>query len=320
MSRDQKIKIAMIVCAVVLLCTVIITSTGMFNAAGIGGYANAEQYTAGAAEIAEPVKNLDVNWTSGKVILAYHAENTVLVREEVSRELSPDDQMQWWLEGDTLHIQFTKPGIRWNLPEKILTVTLPEGTELENARIHTTSGDMEIPALKAKELTLESTSGDINVSADAFKTAVSTTSGDQTIRLAGETGGVAADSTSGSIVLETGKIVEIEAATTSGGVQVTAEEAEQVLAASTSGKIDVSLGKVKDLEINATSGNIRAALPDNPGFTARVNTTSGDITCEIPASKDGNKYVCGDGSANVKIDATSGDVRIEAVQEHTTAE
>lgn len=318
MTRDQKIKIAMVICATVLLCAVIITSTGMLNTTGIGGYANADQYTAGDAEITETVKKLDINWTSGKVILAYHAENTVLLQEDVKRELSPDDRMQWWMEGDTLHVQFTKPGVRWNLPEKILTVTLPEGTELDSARIHTTSGDMEIPAMKAKELTLESTSGSIDVSTEAFKTAVCTTSGDQKIRLTGETGGVAADSTSGSIALETGKIIDIEAATTSGGVSVTSEAAENVLAASTSGNIEVSLGGIRQLEINATSGSIRAALPENPGFTARVSTTSGGVTCAIPASKEGDRYVCGDGSAKVEITATSGNVRIEPVQTGNT--
>ena len=314
MSRDQKIKIAMVVCATVLLCAVIITSTGMLKTTGIGGYAHADQYTAGSAEITESVKNLDINWTSGKVTVAHHAENTVLIREDAERELSPDDQMQWWLEGDTLHVQFTKPGIRWNLPEKRLTVTLPEGAELENVRIHTTSGDMEIPEIQAGELTLESTSGDIDVTTGTYKTAVCTTSGDQKIRLRGETGGIAADSTSGSIDLETGKIIDIEAATTSGGVRVVSEEAENVMAASTSGRIDVSLGKVRALEINATSGQVRAALPEEPGFTARVSTTSGDVTCELPASKDGDRYVCGDGSAQVEITATSGDVRIEAAE------
>ena len=58
MTRDQKIKIAMVICATVLLCAVIITSTGMLNTTGIGGYANADQYTAGTAEITETVKNL----------------------------------------------------------------------------------------------------------------------------------------------------------------------------------------------------------------------------------------------------------------------
>ena len=87
---------------------------------------------------------------------------------------------------------------------------------------------------------------------------------------------------------------------------------------STSGNIEVSLGGIRQLEINATSGSIRAALPENPGFTARVSTTSGDVTCAIPASKEGDRYVCGDGSAKVEITATSGDVRIEPVQTGNT--
>ena len=79
MSRDQIIKIGMVILVVVLLCAVIITSTGMFGK--IGGYANAELYTSGDTEITEDVKKIDVSWTSGKVTVAYHAENTVSLKD-----------------------------------------------------------------------------------------------------------------------------------------------------------------------------------------------------------------------------------------------
>ena len=111
MNRDQKIKIAMIICAVIVLCAVIITSTGIFGSAGIGTYANADKYTAGGTEITDRVRNLDVNWTSGKVILAYHAEETVTLEESAKRSLPDDEQMHWWLDGNTLHVQYAKAGI-----------------------------------------------------------------------------------------------------------------------------------------------------------------------------------------------------------------
>ena len=142
MSRDQKIKIAMVICAVIVLCAVIITSTGMFNGTGIGGYANADKYTAGPAEVTGRVKKLEVNWTSGKVIVAYHAENMVLLEESAKRELSENEKMRWWLDGETLRVQFAASGTHWNMPEKKLTITLPEGTAFENASIQTTSADV----------------------------------------------------------------------------------------------------------------------------------------------------------------------------------
>ena len=91
MSRDQKIKIAMVVCVVVLACAVVITTTGMFNTSGIGGYANADQYTAGDTELSGKVQNLDINWTSGKVTVVYHEGNTVSLKETANRSLSEDE-------------------------------------------------------------------------------------------------------------------------------------------------------------------------------------------------------------------------------------
>ena len=66
MSRDQKIKIAMVICGMVLACALILNFTGGFGTQGLGSYANADKYTAGETEIRDTVRNLDINWTSGK--------------------------------------------------------------------------------------------------------------------------------------------------------------------------------------------------------------------------------------------------------------
>lgn len=315
MSRDQKIKIAMIICGMVLACAVILTFTGGFGVAGLGSYANADKYTAGETEIKSPVKNLDINWTSGKITVVYHTENTIRLQETAKRELSEDEKLQWWLDGDTLRVQFTKPGIRWNMPGKELTLTLPEGTAYEEASIQVTSGDILIPALKAEKMELGTTSGNMDATVEAEKLEVHSTSGDLKVKALGTTGKLEAGSTSGKIELEAEKAGKIKAECTSGGVSVTAVEADEVKAGSTSGYVYVSLQKVNKLEIGATSGNITAKLPEAPGFTANVKTTSGSFHSDIALTKDGGKYVCGDGSAKVEIGSTSGNVRIEAAPE-----
>ena len=290
MSRDQIIKIGMVILVVVLLCAVIITSTGMFGK--IGGYANAELYTSGDTEITEDIKKIDVSWTSGKVTVAYHAENTVSLKESAKRALSDDEKLQWWVDGDTLRVQFTKPGIRWNMPEKELTITLPEDFRLQQANIGTTSGDIEIPALKAE---------------------VNTTSGDQELEFNGSATQIRINSTSGSIRVKAEKAALIEAASTSGGIWMTAQECENAKANSTSGSIDTELGKMKQLSINVTSGNVTAKLPETPGFTADVHTTAGDFTYGLALTREGDKYVCGDGSGTVDIHTTAGNVRIDGL-------
>ena len=314
MNRDQKIKIAMIICAMIVLCAVIITSTGIFGSAGIGTYANADKYTAGGTEITDRVRNLDVNWTSGKVILAYHAEETVTLEESAKRSLSEDEQMHWWLDGNTLHVQYAKAGIRWNMPEKTLTITLPEGIELDNATIQTTSGDIEVPALKANEIDLGSTSGDIDAAVEADMVRVGATSGDLKVRLNGAADTVSIGTTSGKINLETEKADTIKAGSTSGSITITADESREIKAGSTSGAISVTARKVEKLHASATSGAVTANLSEEPGFTAKIGMTSGSFSSDIALTKNGDTYVCGDGSAEIELGTTSGNIRIAAAE------
>ena len=310
MTRDQKIKIAMIVCGMVLACALILSFTGGFGVAGLGSYANADKYTAGDTEIRDTIRNLDINWTSGKITVAYHAENTITLRETAQRSLSEDEKLQWWVDGDTLRVQFTKPGIRWNMPGKELTVTLPEGISLDEAGIHLTSGDIVIPSMKAEKLTLSATSGSMDAAAEAKKVEADCTSGNIRVKLTGETEKVNVGCTSGSVTLEAEKVGKAEAGSTSGEVRVTAAEAGSVKAGSTSGKIYVELQKFSELKIGATSGDVTAVLPADPGFTAKVDSTSGKFSSDLALTKNGDKYVCGDGSAKVEIDTTSGNTRI----------
>ena len=120
--------------------------------------------------------------------------------------------------------------------------------------------------------------------------------------------------TSGNISAEVGKAAIFEVASTSGGITMKASECGEAKANSTSGNIQADLKKLDKLNIGATSGNVTVKLPEEPGFTARVDTTSGAFTCDIALTQDGSKYVCGDGSAQVNIDTTSGSVRLEAAE------
>ena len=316
MTRDQKIRIAMVICAVVLVCAVIISATGLLKGSVLEGYSHAEKYTAGETEIEGKVRNLDVRWTSGQVNLAFHEGGTVKLEETAERTLKEDEKLRWWLDGETLRIQLAAPGNHWNMPEKTLTVTLPKGIALDRVNIQTTSGDIRIPELQAESLALHSTSGDMDAAARAGTVSAEATSGDVRILLTGEAETVSAATTSGSLLLEAEKVREINAGTTSGGIGITAGESENVKAASTSGNIRVELRKMKKLDIGATSGSVTALLPEAPGYTADVTTTSGSFTTETALTRHSEgRYACGDGSGQVRIGTTSGSVRIGPAQE-----
>ena len=357
MNRNQKIKTLMAGCGLILAAAVILALTGVFG--GVGGigysYVNAEKYTAGETEIREPVRNLEINWIDGAVQVEYHGEDTVLLRETSKKTISEDMKMRWWLDGDTLRVQYSKPGLRLSTDlDKVLTVTLPEGVELGKVLLEATSGDLVIPNLRAEELKLESTSGDITAAAEAGSLHSETTSGNQKLKTAGTVKEIRAESTSGSVALEAEDIGKAEAKSTSGGVSVTVSgkadsirahstsgriyadvkaakefsaestsggadvrvaDAGEMKVSSTSGTVSVGAGRMEKLSVSTSSGDVTCALAQDPGFTAKVSTSSGSVTNDIALTANGNEYACGDGSGKVEISTSSGSIRIEAWQE-----
>ena len=326
MKKSSIITIALIVCLILL-------AAGSFSVFGfsIGGYANAEMYQAGDTTITSAVENLEIDWTAGSVNIVFHTGSEIKVSETSKKALSDDTRLHWWLDGTTLRIRFAKSGFRlFNNLEKALTVSLPEGLVLDNATIRATSADLNISALAAKNMILETTSGDMDALLAAKKLKASSTSGSLDIRQRGGSNSVTVGATSGNIVLSVEDAKEISASSTSGGITFTQKgdadsvslhttsgdiTAENVRAgkaevSSTSGTIRLQLNTLNTLTVSSTSGDVTASLPALPGFTARISTTSGSFDSGISLLKDGKTYTCGDGSGSVKIDTTSGSVHL----------
>ena len=127
------IRMAIVVCVAILVITVSVQAAGLLDGS-LFGYAHAEKYTAGDADIGESVCALDIHWENGKVNLEYHSGEKIELRESSSRPISEDMKMRWWLDGDTLRVQYAKSGLHfgWN-QEKELTVRIPEGS---SSRLH----------------------------------------------------------------------------------------------------------------------------------------------------------------------------------------
>ena len=329
MNRQAVLRAALLICMAILVAGVVLGIKTTFGFIGYS-YANAGKYSCGDTEIKKNVSNLDIDWLNGKVNILYHGGNTVEVSEKSDRDVSENLRMRWQLDGDTLRIRYAKPGRLPNrLPRKELTVLLPENIVLNDVVVSATSGTLSIPALRADSLILNATSGDINASATAKTVLVDATSGHIDLQLSDHAKEISAVTTSGGIAVEAGNVDSFTAETTSGGIHVTLKNAGDVDLSSTSGNIsteilkakraeiestsgDIQLGisKLVSLKVKTTSGRVRAALPSKPGFTAELETTSGQIDYDLPLTKQNGSYVCGDGSAEVEIHTTSGSITI----------
>ena len=329
MSNKQILRIAMAVCAVLLLAAVAIRVGGIFSGS-VFGYPDAEKYTAGETKINGTVRNLEIYWENGKVNLEHHSGDGIELRETSDKPIRDDMKLRWWLDGDTLRVQYAGSGFRltWD-QEKELTINIPEGYAFRNVTVRATSGDLNLPEVKADTLNLAVTSGDIRADAEAREISAGATSGGIRLQAAGNTEVISASATSGSIYVEAENVDSVKASATSGSIVIDAErvnacdagttsgtatvdlrEADQVKAGSTSGTVSVKLSKFSALKVGTTSGRITAELPEQPGFTAQIKTVSGSVDYDMALSREGDRYACGDGSAAVELGSTSGDIRL----------
>ena len=285
---------------------------GLLYGCGATGVVDTKKdYQQGGNTVTGKVENLDVEWTAGSVTIAYHAEDTVILSETAEREIPEDEKLLWKLDGTTLKVEFHKPNlIKLTTLAKDLTITLPEGAKLNKAAIRATSADLKVPSLQAEEAILETTSGNTNAAVEARTVKASSTSGDVTLKLTGKQDSVELTGTSGSLSLDAEEAAKAKAHSTSGSISVEAKVFGSVTAESTSGNVYAKAGRFSEMKLGATSGSINAALPVEPGFAGTIHTTSGEISSKIPLANDGDCYSCGDGSAKLTIDATSGNVTL----------
>ena len=332
MKKSFILKAASAVCVIALLAGALVIF-GQSVRLGTS-YADAAQYAVGGAELDGRVENLDIEWTDGSVTIEYRAQDGVSFSETAPKPIPEDGALRWWLDGATLRIRYAKSGFfTLKSLNKALTVTLPEDLELGELKLDATAADVNASGLRAKDVamsltsgnlslaqageadsvSLSSTSGDLRAELEEAKTvAVSTTAGAIGLSHAGEADAVALSSTSGDIVASLRSADSVAANATAGSIAIEADSAKSADIETSSGNISVRLGAFEKLQIEATAGKVTAVLPEEPGFTAEIDTTAGDFESAIALRQEGKRYACGDGSASVRIETTAGDVHLEA--------
>lgn len=319
-----------------LLVVLLLLAGGCFlifgDSLGLAAYANADKYTVGDADISSAVENLEIDWISGKVNIQYHAGSGISLSETANRNVSEDEKFRWWLDGKTLRIQFAAPKLfSFNNLQKTLTVSLPENSVFKSVSIGTTSGDISVPAMTADELRFDTTSGDVDAVITAKNLNASSTSGDMEILLDSDIRSAILGSTSGNITLSavsaenidmkstsgnlsltlSGDVKKLHLDSTSGAILADLASADKAEFDSTSGNMNVTLQSFSDLDLDATSGDITLKLPKAPGFTLDLDSRPSHLSSALALEKNGSKYTYGDGSARLRIDTTSGNIRIE---------
>lgn len=167
-----------------------------------------------------------------------------------------------------------------------------EGLTLGSVKLETTSGDLRLTA-SYRTLDCRSVSGETAIVSQGSpeKTELRSTSGD--IRLSGGGGALEMESVSGPLTVQAGSGIP------------------SLRADSNSGAVDLELLDCPEqLEVQTISGEVRATLPSTSGFTLKYETVSGDLDSDFPTALHKNVYVAGDGGADLRVETTSGSLRL----------
>jgi len=194
------------------------------------------------------------------------------------------------------------------------------------------SGDIHISDMKANELNADAASGDVHLtnvtardldvdtaSGNAFLTGVTvdgtlsidTASGDAEV--SGSAGKADIDTASGSVRASALSARELGVETASGDVSVSGSF-DKLDIDTASGIVYAELEKLPgEVEIDTASGSVTLLVPDSGGFTLDYDSGSGDLDCAVPVMMRGSEYVYGDGSCAISVDTASGDLTVRFI-------
>ncbi len=324
-KQRNRLILPVVLLSVVLALGVFITVAAL-NGIQVGIFthgidANLSKYTNhGSATITEPVDRLSISWTAGQVTVeTYDGETVEIYETENGNAIAKvEDEMHWYLENGHLRIRFDGKGyFRIGIvkqPTKQLIVRVPrEQAHLASLSLDTVSAEISVKNIAVSgAFSINGVSGNVtltDISAAPFhydavsgslvltngqfsRVDINTTSGNASLSnvIATE---CEFDSTGGNLALLDCSFTKIDADTTSGGLRVTAPQG------------------LTALEFDTTSGDLILTLPaDHAGFTAKLDATSGTFASEFSATTTGDTHRAGDGSLQIDMDSTSGDLTV----------
>ena len=182
---------------------------------------------------------------------------------------------------------------------------------------HRRSRDLVVDLPRSAAVVLRTLSGDVVATGIGADSRWATASGD--LRLSVEGGRVQLETMSGDAILEASGTMTLGARTVSGDLRVRAPRLDTLDASTTSGdvRIEADLGPAATAhQISSVSGDVEV-VTGSP-VRLRVETIAGDVHATGRHQSEGARgrrtLVVGDGSVEIAVRTTSGDVRLRALE------
>ncbi|MBQ3482345.1 MAG: DUF4097 family beta strand repeat protein [Oscillospiraceae bacterium] len=231
---------------------------------------------------AKDVRALHIDWLSGAVSVERYDGKDVVVREKASARLSEDQCMRFRLSGGTLSILPCANRVG-NLPEKQLTVLVPQSLTPSEAAADATSASVTMRGLDvAGEIRLSSLSGSLHAEdCSCTSLQLDSSSGSQSILRCEVIGGVDADSLSGSFTAEELSCLSLAVESSSGSHKISALSCGELKLSSTSGSQRASGLDCRSADCSSTSGSVQLSFAAEPE-SVKVESTSGSVELTFP--------------------------------------
>lgn len=303
-----------------------------------GSYEYEDRYTIASSGSVDGkgINAVYIDWLAGNVDVVEYDGDTIEFEEYSSTTLDPDYQMRYYVNGNTLNIRYARSrtvfsGLFRNL-NKTLTVRIPRNMNIDKFSVDTTSADIKIVGIDARDMEADTTSGRVDISdgkmyevdADTTSGAVSltdlvvsdkvdvdTVSGKVTFSDLTVSNSVGVDTTSGAVEMSRVEAYDVDCDTVSGKVELSDCTIRKFEADTTSGTVDLdSRTMPDDVKISTVSGSMTVRIPENNGFRATWDKVSGSFNCDFAVSQTKDTATYKDGGATIRFDTISGSMNI----------
>ncbi len=221
-------------------------------------------------------------------------------------------------KGDTLVIRSVHKKISWTGSPRVrgqVTVGMPPGM---NLTIDSSSGGCQVRGdFGDSRLAFDLSSGRVEVNGAAREIAADSSSGSTEIELTRPADRISVDASSGGVKID-GGAHDLRVDVSSGGVHASGLLGNAVVDSS-SGRVDLAWSAIPanaKISVDSSSGGVTLQFPTGTTLDGTVDTSSGGISSDFPGQSTdrGRKFELegGPGAASVRIDTSSGGVRLLA--------
>lgn len=250
------------------------------NFVSFGGYSyeDADKYSVGEFTLDEEITAIDIDWIAGQVNVIVTEEENVSAKETGADD--EDEELRYRVVDGKLMIKFKKAekfGLNDDL-SKDLELYIPRdmAKKLSLVSVQCVSADLNMNDIMVDTVDIEMVSG-------KFESAYVTI---DKFNFQGVSGNMTIN----------GDLNELNAEMVSGKIKVN------------------SVKMLSKIDVEAVSGDVTVTMPEGDGFTAEMESVSGDLNIEFAVSTKGDKKIYGDGSAEYSFESVSGDINLKKAE------